>query len=64
MEVIVAFDATFESMTFDARHGVGDGDGGQAAATIESKVSDARHTVGNYQIGYFFLSYIQMVCII
>ena len=47
MEVIVAFDATFESMIFDARHGVGDGDGGQASAMSESIVSDAHHGVGD-----------------
>ena len=34
-----------ESSAFDAGHGVGDGNGGQAAATIESIVSDGSHGI-------------------
>ena len=36
-----------ESITADARHAVGDGHGGQAAATRESRTADARYAVGN-----------------
>ena len=38
--------ATIESRTSNARHTLGDGDGGEAAATFESIVSNARHAFG------------------
>ena len=39
--------AIIESPVSNARHTLGDGDGGQAAATIESSVSNVRHALGD-----------------
>jgi len=36
-----------ERITTNARHAIGDGDGGKARATLERRTSNARHTVGD-----------------
>ncbi len=46
MVVYRSLNTKFERSVSDARHAVGDGDGGQAAAVKERMVSDARHAVG------------------
>ena len=38
---------TFESIVLNARHALGDGDGGEAGAISESIASNARHALGN-----------------
>ena len=37
----------FERISSNARHGVGNGDGGQAAATLERLISNDRYGVGD-----------------
>ena len=39
--------ATLESIVINARHTLGNGDGGEAAAISESRVPNARHALGD-----------------
>ena len=45
--VYKALNTARESRVADARHAVGDGDGGQAVATIKGNISYAGHAVGD-----------------
>ena len=47
MVVRTLLDTTIESKIANARHAIGNRDGGQAAAIIESTISYARHAVGD-----------------
>ena len=47
MVVRTLLDTIRERIISNARHTVGDGDGGQARAAIERTLSNARHTVGD-----------------
>ena len=56
-----ALNTARESILADARHAVGDGNGGQAAASIESIIADACHAVGDGDGGQAaaFIEYIK-----
>ena len=45
--VYTLLDTIKERRISNARHAIGDGDGGKAIAAIERRISNARHTIGN-----------------
>ena len=45
--IYTCLDTIIERTTSNARHTIGDGDGGKARATIERTTSNARHTIGD-----------------
>ena len=45
--IYTCLDTIIERTTSNARHTIGDGDGGKAKATRERTISNARHTIGD-----------------